>query len=92
VSAPPLISPAEDPRASESIRRAKAWCGLAGFGIAGLAAHWHGDAFAATAVRALLAGMVGNLIGWLVALTVWRRLLGAEARRAAAAFQERSKP
>ena len=89
-SLPPLVSPAEDPRASRSIARAKAWCGLAGFVLAALAADLHGDSVAATMTRALLAGVIGNLLGWLVAMTVWRRLMRAETRRAVEIIRERN--
>jgi hypothetical protein len=90
VSSPPLVSPAADPRASESIRRTKAWCGLAAFGIAALAAHWHGDTFDGLLTRALIAGVVGNMLGWLVATTVWRRLLRAETTRAVESIRGRT--
>jgi hypothetical protein len=79
---PPLVSPAEDPRAVASIRRTKAWCGLAAFGLAALAAHLHGDTFDSLLTHALIAGVVGHMLGWLVATTVWRRLMRAETKRA----------
>ena len=41
------------------------------------------------ALRALLAGLVGNLVGWACALAVWRSLVMAELKVASDAYRER---
>ena len=79
---PPLIAPAEDLRAAAGIRRSKARTALAGFALAGFASHAHGDLFFTAGVHALEGGIVGYLLGWTVALTVWRRIMRAETRHA----------
>jgi hypothetical protein len=79
---PPLVAPADDLRAAAGIRRSKARTALAGFAISGFAAYAHGDVFFAAGVRALAGGITGYLLGWLVALTVWRRIMRAETRHA----------
>jgi hypothetical protein len=78
---PPLVAPADDPRAAAGIARAKALCGLAGFVVAGLGAYGAGDLFA-TVERALAGGVTGYLLGWAVGLAAWRRIMRAETRRA----------
>lgn len=86
---PGLISPAEDPRARAGIRRAKAWCGLAGFAIGAYAAYGHNPAFT-VCVHALAGGIVGNLVGWAAALAVWRRIMRAETRHAVDVLRDRA--
>jgi len=90
--APPLIAPKDDPRAAGGIRRAKALCGLGGFAIAGLSAYVHGDLFFTTGERALGGGIAGYLLGWGVALAVWRRILRAETQQALELLRSRSAP
>ena len=41
------------------------------------------------ALRALVAGLVGNLVGWGCALAVWRALVMAELKVATEAYNER---
>jgi hypothetical protein len=88
--APPLVAPGDDPRAVAGIRRTKAWCGLGGFAVSGFGAYGHGDLFFAAAERALVGGVAGYLLGWAVAVAVWRRLLRAEAQRVLEMLRERS--
>ena len=90
VEAPPLIAPKDDVRATAGIRRAKSWCGLIGFGLAGFSAWAHGDLVAAVLERALVGGIAGWLVGWAVALAVWRRILRAETRHAIDILRERA--
>jgi hypothetical protein len=75
---PRTLSAREDPRAMAGIRRGKGLGGLTGFALAGLAAHMHGELIASVLLRALAGGMVGYLLGWLAAVTVWRRIIRAE--------------
>jgi hypothetical protein len=79
---PPLVAPSEDARAAAGIRRSKSRTALAGFVIAGFASHAHGDLLFTAGVHALEGGIVGYLLGWIVALTVWRRIMRAETRHA----------
>jgi len=82
IQAPPLVAPKDDLRAAAGIRRAKAWCGLIGFGLAAFSAYAHGDVLFDVGVRALTGGVAGWLVGWVVSVTVWRRILKAETHRA----------
>ena len=76
---PQLISLREHPRAGESIRRAKAWGGIAGFVIAALAGYGTGLPTSTLLLRALLFGIVGNCVGWAASVAIWRRVLTAQA-------------
>jgi hypothetical protein len=89
MNTPPLVAPAEDERASAGIRRTKARVGLAGFCVAGLGAYAHGDVLFSAGVRALAGGVTGYLVGWLVAVTVWRRIMRAETRHAIDILRDR---
>jgi hypothetical protein len=75
------VSAAGDARAMASIRHAKGVGGLAGFAIAALAAHMHGELVTSVLVRALAGGLVGYMVAWLAAVTVWRRIIRAELAR-----------
>lgn len=79
---PPLVAPADDLRAAAGIRRSKARAALAGFAIAGFTAYAHGDVLFTIGVHALEGGVVGYVLGWIVSLTVWRRIMRAETRHA----------
>lgn len=75
------LSLAAHPRAAQSVARAKAWGGLAGFlmgGYLSLSTHTLADA----GVRALAAGVVCYVAVWAVAVFVWRRLVVAELSHA----------
>jgi hypothetical protein len=75
------VSAADDVRAMASIRRAKGFGGLAGFGLAALAADMHGELMVSVLLRALGGGLVGYMVAWLAAVTVWRRIIRAELAR-----------
>ena len=69
------------PRARRHIAMAKGWGGLGAFAVvlalstrAGLPA---GDAV----LRGLTGGIAGYLVGWMIAVTVWRQLAIAELER-----------
>ncbi len=85
----PYSSIATHPRASQSVRRAKAWTGLAAFVISGLLALQAGVPLIQIGVRALAAGIVGYLLGWWVAMLVWRQLMLAEQRVAVEEIERR---
>jgi hypothetical protein len=76
-------SVAAHPRASYQVRRAKGWGGVAGFGIAAYLSHKSGVPMFDLGLRAIIAGMVGYMLAWACAVTVWRQLVLAELRAAA---------
>lgn len=73
----------DHPRARRQLHTARGWGGLGGLLLAGLAAHGAGLPAFDVGVRALAGGVAGLLIGWALALTVWRQLVVAELRAAA---------
>jgi len=87
--APKAVSVAAHPRARASVRRIRAWTALAAFGIVlmlSLSASVPGQE---AVLRAVVAGLIGNLAGWACALAVWRQLVLAEVRVAEDARRER---
>ena len=87
--APRAVSVAAHPRARASVRRIRAWTALAAFGIVlflSLSASVPGQE---AVLRALVAGLVGNVAGWACALAVWRQLVLAEVKVAEEARRER---
>lgn len=79
---PPLVGINAHPQAALSVRRWKSWAALAGFFLAAYESHAQGLAFADTALRGVAGGVVGYVIGYAAAVTVWRHLLQAQARMA----------
>jgi len=75
-------SVANHPRASYQVRRAKGWGGIAGFVIAGYLSYKAGVPMFDVGLRALVAGIVGYMLAWMCAVTVWRQLVLAELRAA----------
>jgi hypothetical protein len=73
---------ANHPRARYQVRRAKGWGGIAGFAIAGYLSYKAGVPTADVGMRALVAGIVGYMVAWMCAVTVWRHLVQAELRAA----------
>jgi hypothetical protein len=73
-------SVAAHPRASYQVRRAKGWGGLAGFAIAAYLSYKAGVPTVDLGLRAIIAGIVGYLLAWACAVTVWRHLVLAELR------------
>jgi uncharacterized membrane protein YccC len=84
-----VISVGAHPRARASIRRTRARTALAAFGIVLFMCLNAGVPGEEAALRALVAGLVGNLVGWACALAVWRSLVMAELKVAANAYHER---
>ncbi len=70
------------PRARYQVRRAKGWGGIAGFVIAGYLSYKAGVPTFDVGLRALMAGIVGYMLAWMCAVTVWRHLVLAELRAA----------
>jgi hypothetical protein len=79
------------PRAKAGIRRARTRAALIAF-IAVLALNLAGDQAAFDAVwRALLAGIVVNVIVWRCAIVVWRHILKSELDQLRDAREERAR-
>jgi hypothetical protein len=75
-------SVANHPRARYQVRRAKGWGGIAGFAIAAYLGYQAGIPTFDVGERALAAGIVGYMLAWACAVTVWRHLVLAELRAA----------
>lgn len=73
---------AAHPRASYQVRRAKGWGGIVGFGLAAYFSYKAGVPTYDLGLRALIAGIVGYMLAWMCAVTVWRHLVLAELRAA----------
>ena len=84
------ISVSGHPRAAYSIRRMKGFGGL--FGLLLVAwLSWRAGALPVdVVVRGLVGGIVGYVACWTIAVQVWRHLVIAEARAAAARVQARA--
>jgi hypothetical protein len=83
------ISVKAHPRARASVRRTRARTALAAFAIV-LFVCLSGSVPPQEAfLRALIAGLIGNLVGWACALAVWRALVMAELKVATDAYNER---
>ena len=65
-----------------SVRRAKAWGGLAGFTVAGAGSALAGNVLFDIGVRALAGGLVAYGLAWVASLAVARVVLEAESRAA----------
>jgi hypothetical protein len=86
-----VISVGAHPRARASVRRTRARTALAAFAIV-LFVCLSGSVPPQEAfLRALVAGLVGNLVGWACALAVWRQLVLAELRIAEEAHNARKR-
>ena len=70
------------PRARCQVRRAKGWGGIAGFLVAGYLSYKAGVPTFDVGLRALVFGIVGYMLAWMCAVTVWRQLVLAELRAA----------
>jgi hypothetical protein len=86
-----VVSVAAHPRARASIRRTRARTALAAFVIVLLFSHSAGVTDQEAVMRAVVAGLVGNLIGWACALAVWRQIVVQEVRSAAEARRENAR-
>lgn len=68
------------PRARRQIREAKAWAGLAGFVLVALLSVQGGTPVFESGIRALGVGAACYVIGWALALALWRHLARAEVK------------
>ena len=73
------ISISAHPRAQRSIRRIRARTAIVAFVLVLILSHRSGVPNQEAVLRALLAGLVGNLAGWACAMGVWRQLMMARA-------------
>jgi hypothetical protein len=88
---PAAVSIAAHPRAKASIRRTRARTALAAFAIVLFLSHKAGVTGQEVVLRAIVAGLVGNLIGWACALAVWRQIVVQEVRLVEEARRERAR-
>ena len=77
----------DHPRATRQIELARGWGGIGAFALVGLLALSAGVPTASAGLRALLAGVVGYMACWFLAVMVWRHLAVAE-EAAARSFAE----
>jgi len=76
------ISVAAHPRARASIRRTRARVALIAFALVLFISLKAGVPGQEAALRALVAGLIGNLVAWACALGVWKALVLAEIKAA----------
>lgn len=80
---------ATHPRARASVRRAKAWVGLAGFAIAAALSLKASVPLFQVGLRALAAGIVGYMLAWWLSMLIWRQLIIAEQQAAVEEIKRR---
>lgn len=84
----PMITVSSHPRAQRSILRTKAYAGLAGFVLVGFFSYQAGVEPFEVGLRALIAGMACYLAAWGFAVTLWQKLVVAEAQAEADRIRE----
>lgn len=84
-----VVSVAAHPRARASVRRTRARAALVVFGLVLFLSLQSGVPGQEAALRALVAGLVANLVAWGCALAFWRSLIMAELKVATDAYNER---
>jgi hypothetical protein len=77
------------PGAVASVKRTRARCGLIGFALVLLLCLKVGVPAWDATVRALIAGIVAQLAGWFVAISVWRQVIRSQVAQAAEAYNGR---
>jgi hypothetical protein len=80
---------AAHPRAKAAIRRARSRTAFVAFALVLLFGHRAGLTWFDATWRALIAGMVANVVAWRCAVYVWRQLVIAEMRQAEKLYAER---
>ena len=84
-----VVSIAAHPRAKASIRRTRARTALFAFALVLFLSYQGGVPGQEAVMRAVLAGLVGNLIGWACALGLWRQIVVQDVRLVEEARRER---
>jgi hypothetical protein len=79
----------DHPRASRQIELARGWGGIGCFAFVALLCLNANLPLSTAGFRALLAGVVGYMAGWALAVLVWRHLAVAEAGAARASAEAR---
>lgn len=73
-----MVSVANHRRAPQSIARIRSWFALGAVVLVTFLGWGSGMSGTAVASRAVLAGLIGYLVGWAVGVGVWRELVKAE--------------
>lgn len=81
----------DHPRACRQIELARGWGGIGCFVLVGLLAHHAGLTTVSAGFRAILAGVVGYMVFWGLAVMVWRHLAVAEEAAARVSAEQRRK-
>lgn len=84
-----VLSVASHPKAKAHVRRAKGWGGLIGFVLAAYLSLQASVPVVVAGERALVAGLVGYLVGWAASVTVWRQIMLAELHARAEQVKQR---
>ena len=85
------VSVAHHPRAKASIRRTRARTALFAFAVVLFLSYQGGVPGQEAVLRALIAGLVGNLIGWACVLALWRQIVVQEVRGVEEQRRERAR-
>ena len=80
---------AAHPRAKSAIRRARSRTAFVAFALVLLFGHHAGLTWFDATWRALIAGLVANVVAWRCAVYVWRQLVIAEMRQAEQVYADR---
>jgi hypothetical protein len=86
-----VVSVAAHPRAKAAIRRTRARTALFAFALVLFLSLQGGVPGQEAAMRAILAGLVGNPVGWGCALALWRQIVVQEVRLVEEARRERAR-
>lgn len=73
-----LISLHDHPSVAAKVRRAKAWGGIAAFGIVVFGSTSQGATLSDALLRGLVAGIIGLHVTWFAAVVAARRILKAQ--------------
>jgi hypothetical protein len=86
-----VVTVADHPRAKASIRRTRARTALFAFVLVLFLSYKGGVPGQEAVMRAVLAGIAGNLIAWACALALWRQIVVQEVRSVEQARRERAR-
>jgi hypothetical protein len=86
-----VVTVAHHPRAKASIRRTRARTALFAFVLVLFLSYQGGVPGQEAVLRALLAGIVGNLLAWACALALWRQIVVQEVRTIEEERRERAR-